>query len=282
MVRGCLVLIKNVLKRVYILLLIMCCQAMAWADDWGVEHENVLSVRYGGMWQQDQYLSPLLYSGQQVGLSNEWWQGFKKERAQNWEHVGKIDVQFGWMYNEMYTNLVYVMGLQGGWGAYYGWQFEEYGLKLSLGPYLDVDVLGKLHGSSVNKPYSMDMALNMCALGGLEWSFKARKTSYRLRYMAQVNILGMDYIPDYWHSYYEMSEGILGNVRCTGLWNHRHLKHELMFDMQLKHSTWRVGVRHEYLEYGNKTMMFSREAVSGVVGCVWQYKLRGAKDMTLW
>jgi hypothetical protein len=54
------------------------------------------------------------------------------------------------------------------------------------------------------------------------------------------------------------------------------LKHELTFDMQLKRSTWRVGIEHEYLEYGIKSMMFSRETVSAVVGCVWQYKIRPA------
>lgn len=37
-------------------------------------HEDVLTLRFGGMWQQDQYLSPLLYDGMEVGISNEWWQ----------------------------------------------------------------------------------------------------------------------------------------------------------------------------------------------------------------
>lgn len=261
-------------KWLCILLLSVGCQAVVLAENWGVEHENVLSVRYGGMWMQDQYLSPLLYSGQQVGLSNEWWQGFKKESAKNWEHVGKMDVGVAWMYNETYTNVIYSLGLQGGWGACYNWSFADYGLRVKLGPYMDVDLMGKLHGVSVNKPYSMDISLNMCALGGFSWAFKAKKTSYRLRYMAQVNVLGMDYLPDYWQSYYEMGEGVLGNVRCAGLWNHRHLQHELAFDMQFKRSTWRVGIEHEYLEYGDKKMMFSRETVSAVVGCVWQYKIR--------
>ena len=73
-----------------------------------------------------------------------------------------------------------------------------------------------------------------------------------------------------------MSEGVLGDFRCAGMWNHRHLQHELTFDMQLKRSTWRVGIAHEYLESGEKGMMFSREMVSAVVGCVWQYKVKGA------
>ena len=92
----------------------------------------------------------------------------------------------------------------------------------------------------------------------------------------------MDYIPDYWHSYFEMGEGVLGNFRCAGLWNHRHLKHELTFDMQFVRSTWRVGLAHEYLEYGTKEMMFSREMVSAVVGCIWQYKINPGKSFVAW
>ena len=104
-------------KWLYILLFAIGCQSAVLASDWGVKHENVLSVRYGGMWMQDQYLSPLLYSGQQVGLSNEWWQEFRCDSTKKWENVGKMDVGFGWMYNNMYTNLIYSLGLHGGCGS---------------------------------------------------------------------------------------------------------------------------------------------------------------------
>ena len=117
-------------KWLFILLLAIGCQSVVLASDWGVEHENVLSVRYGGMWMQDQYLSPLLYSGQQVGLSNEWWQEFRSDSTKKWEHVGKMDVGFAWMYNHMYTNLIYSLGLHGGWGTCYNWHWVDYGLRV--------------------------------------------------------------------------------------------------------------------------------------------------------
>ena len=75
-------------KWLCILLLSVVCQVVALAENWGVKHENVLSVRYGGIWMQDQYLSPLLYSGQQVGLSNERWQAFRCDSTKKWENVG--------------------------------------------------------------------------------------------------------------------------------------------------------------------------------------------------
>jgi hypothetical protein len=280
---------------IIILLLAIGCQSIVLASDWGVEHENVLSVRYGGMWMQDQYLSPLLYSGQQVGLSNEWWQHFRNSQTKfssgnierysyrlmnpvyrtNWVQTGRLSVNYNWIYNQVMTNLIYSLGISGGWGVCHNWLFVKNKLHVKLGPYIDVDLMGKMHGSNVNKPYSMDLAVNLCAMGGLEWAFRAKKTSYRLRYLVRANVVGLDYLPDYWHSYYEMGEGVLGDFRCSGMWNHRHLQHELTFDMQLKRSTWRVGITHEYLEYGKKGMMFSREMVSAVVGCVWQYRVKG-------
>lgn len=265
------------------------------------EHENILRLSYGGLWQQDQYLSPLLYSGQRVGIGNEWWQPFRRTPVKGWRmlsadtihtadhavqghwaHLGRFDAQFGWTYSSAHTNLIYSLGVSGGWGAYYSWCFRRTGIELLLGPYLDLDWLGKMHGSSVNKPFSMDAALDLCAMGGIAWSFRARTTSYRLRYLVRANIIGVDFLPDYWQSYYEIIEGVPGRVRCTTLTNHRTLRHELTMDMQFHRSTWRVGVAHEYVEYGERGMMFSREQVSAVVGCIWHYRINPAKSLVAW
>ncbi len=88
-------------------------------------------------------------------------------------------------------------------------------------------------------------------------------------------------MPDYWQSYCELTESIQGKVRCAGMWNHRTLHHELTLDMQFPHSTWRVGVQHEYSEYGQPNMMFSHEQVSVVVGTCFRYKLNPKKDFTI-
>lgn len=254
-----------------------------------VEHESVLYVNYGGMWQQDQYLSPLLYSGMRVGVGNEWWQPFGQEsrlgrngKLTNWAHVGRIDLSFGWVYNQPHSNRIYALGLQGGWGGFYTWRFPKAGVQIWLGPYLDLDFMPRTILNNVNKPYSMDAAVQVEAMSGISYSFASHKTSYRLRYMVRANLIGVDFMPDYWQSYYELTEGIAGIVRCAGMWNHRYLNHELTLDMQFLHSTWRMGVRHEYLEYGQGDMWFSREQVSVVVGTCFRYKLKPNKRLTEW
>jgi len=245
-----------------------------------VEHENVLHLSYGGAWIQDQYLSPVRYTGMMVGIGNEWWQPFSKQEEKknegkhHWAHVGRIDTRFDWTYTPTRSNVVYGLNLRGGWGAYYMWNFPTPCLHLFVGPYMDINYRGKLIGSSVNKPYSMDASIDLMAMAGVGYSFHGKKTSYRLRYQILVNMIGVDYMPDYWQSYYEMGEGILGKVRCSGMWNHRNLRHEITLDMQFPHSTWRIGCRHEYLEYGEKNMMFSHEQVAIVIGSIFRYRLK--------
>jgi len=119
------------------------------------------------------------------------------------------------------------------------------------------------------------------AHAGLRYVFKGKKTSYRLQYMLRANLIGVDFMPNYWESYYELTEGVKGDIRCAGMWNHRILQHELTLDMQFPHSTWRVGLVHEYDEYGQRNMMFSHEQVSAVVGTCFHYRIKPNKDYTI-
>jgi hypothetical protein len=261
--------------------LILSILLFAWGQTWAYnfsyanEHESSWSVSYGGLWLQDQYLSPLLYSGQQIGIEKEWWKDFRRKSAWNWQQVGKVHLLGGMAYSELKNNLIYCGGVQGGWGSLYTWNIEKTGLNFLLGPYLNIDFMAKSHAVQVNKPYSIDIGIDACGIAGINWAFQIKNSSFRLRYLAQGNIVGVDYLPDYWQSYYEQTEGVMGEIRCSGMWNRRHLQHELTFDIQLKRSTWRIGVEHEYLEYGTKKMMFSRETVSAMVGCI--FWVRGAR-----
>ena len=241
-------------------------------------HENVLTLRYGGMWQQDMYLSPLLYAGMEVGISNEWWQAFR--RAERWAHVGKVDATFGWATNALGMNRIYGLDIEAGWGAYYRWDFhtpkrEEHAFQILLGPYLGVEFAPRTILNHVNKPYSMDAAVELQALAGLRYTFTARRTAYRLSYLLRTNLIGIDYMPDYWQSYYEITEGVMGDLRCAGLWNRRYLQHELTLDIACPRATWRIGIRHEYTEYRQQEMGGQREQVAVVVGTVFRYGVRG-------
>ena len=247
----------------------------------GVEHTNVLKVQFGRGYQLDTYLSPLAYTGWQVGIGNEWWQPFRQDtrlgqtgRLAHWAHVGRVEVLGARNISKAYTNLTYGLELNGGWGAFYAWQWFDNRLNVFLGPYLEAGLAVKYMAVNVNKPLSVDIAADVMAMSGISWSFYGKKTSYRLNYQIRTNLIGFDFMPDYWESYYELSEGVKGTPRCSGHWNHHSVKHELSLDMQFPHSTWRVGVAHDYRHYGNAHMRFVRNQIHLVVGCIWKYRIK--------
>jgi hypothetical protein len=248
----------------------------------GVEHTNVLKVKYGWDYQLDTYLSPLAYPGQEIGIGNEWWQPFRPDtrlgktgKLARWAHVGRIDIRGARHISSARNNLIYSLGASGGWGAFYRWQWYDNRLKVLVGPYVEGEVTMREIASNVNKPYSFDFSAEVMAMSGLSWSFYGKKTSYRLHYLIRTNLIGFDYLPDYWQSYYEMTQGVRGTARCSGHWNHHTVKHEVGLDMQFPHSTWRIGAEHDYVNYGTKDQHFVRNQISLVVGCIWNYRING-------
>lgn len=268
------------LKRIGVIVL-LCCLTYTFAAGEEILHTNILKIRVGWDYQLDTYLSPLGYKGIEVGIGNEWWQPFRQDtrfgktgRLANWAHVGRVDVRGFSQINSARSNQIYGIGLSGGWGAFYCWQWYDNRLKVLVGPYLETELGVRLLASNVNKPMSLDIAIDGMVMGGLSWSFYGKKTSYRLNYQIRTNLIGFDYLPDYWQSYYELSEGVQGVARCSGPWNHNTVKHELTLDMQFPHSTWRLGAEHEYLRYGTKDLHFVRNQVSVVIGCIWNYRVK--------
>ena len=238
-----------------------------------VEHENILKIKVGTGYQLDTYLSPMGYSGMCYGLGNEWWQAFRHTPA-NWAHVGRADIGLTNYYNRSRTNRYLGVQLAAGWGAFYEWKWLDDRLRVHIGPYLDVYFSVREQASNVNKMVSFDAAIDVMAMSGISWSFFGKKTSYRLSYLIRTNLIGFDYLPEYWESYYEITQGVPGQPRCSGHWNHNTIKHQLSLDMQFPHSTWRIGAEHEWMNYGTKDLHFSHNEMRIVVGCLWKYRIR--------
>lgn len=271
--------------RKYILILCLCPALAVGSQEvapeaYGIAHTNVLKVRGGYGSQVDSYLSPLAFQGWHVGLGNEWWQSFRPDtrlgktgRLANWGHVGRLDIAASSYTNTARSNSFYGIQIAAGWGAFYCWQWFDKRLKLHVGPYLEAGFTERNLNNNVNKPFSFDIAIDVMAMSGVSWSFYGKKTSYRLNYLVRTNLIGFDYLPHYWQSYYELTQGVAGMARCSGHWNHHTVKHELTLDMQFPHSTWRIGGTHEWNEYGTKDLHFSANTVSIVLACIWKYRL---------
>ncbi len=267
------------LKKFWLIGLVICLPVLTMAQE-GVEHDNILEVKIGTGYQLDTYLSPMGYSGRQYGIGNEWWQPFRQDtrlgktgRLAHWAHAGRLDLYFMDYINSSRSNIFWGIQTAGGWGAFYEWRWFDESLRVHLGPYLEANFTVREQANNVNKIVSFDVAIDAMAMGGVSWSFYGKKTSYRLNYLIRTNLIGFDYLPEYWQSYYEIYEGVSGQPRCSGHWNHNTVKHELALDMQLPHSTWRVGAEHEYIRYGTDNLHFVRNQLSIVIGCRWKYRI---------
>ena len=64
------------MRRWFVILLLTCFVGVYAQESvfTGKLHEDILTVRWGGIRQYDEYLSPLKYKGQFIALQNEWWQ----------------------------------------------------------------------------------------------------------------------------------------------------------------------------------------------------------------
>lgn len=274
------------MKRVVgICIMLLYFSALLLAQE-GVEHENILKLKIGAGYQLDSYLSPLGYTGMLIGLGNEWRQPFRQDthlgregKLDNWAHVGRVDVNITDYISAAHFNPGANTGsylgfkLSAGWGAFYEWKWIEDRLRVHAGPYLETDFMVRYHTVNVNKIVSFDVAIDVMAMAGISWSFYGQRTSYRLNYQLRTNLIGFDYLPEYWESYYEIYQGVPGQPRCSGHWNHNTLKHELTLDMQLPHSTWRIGAEHELVNYGTDNQHFMRNHICLVLGCIWKYKI---------
>lgn len=244
--------------------LFMCC---AWAQDTLRLHaiEDVLTVGVGGTYITDEYLSALPYSGISFSLDNEWWQTFRRHSA--WTHVGEVRLAGGQLRNAHGSNAMVGLGLRGGWGAHYNYA-PVANLAVLAGAVADVDYYGRVLVKSVNKPYSMDLAVALNLSAGVSYTFNAKRSAYRLRYMARTPFAGCMFAPEMGQSYYEMASSLRGTAHFASFHNRLSLLHELTLDMRFGRSTWRIGVAHDFLRVSVSHLTFSREQVRLVVGTV--------------
>lgn len=235
---------------------------------------NVLYAFYSGQWLSDSYLSPLTYDGWNAGAGGEWW---RESRFYGWRRIGSLQALGGKIIQSQHHNSISYFDIQGGWGMNHSWLYDTgaskgingSSLEVYVGPYLDLDFMMKNISSNVNKPYSFDMGIDAELMAGVSYRFYHNKQAYRVLYEGRINALGVMWMPDYGESYYEVTEKVLkSSVSFAYPGNRQFIHQQMAMDFQFKKYIWRVGVRHEYLHYGDKNRHFARQSVSAVIGCI--------------
>lgn len=258
-------------------------------DGWSSIRTNTLSLRYGGKYSLDEYFSPLLYGGQQIGLKNEWQRSFAKVPKKEinngeteWISVGDIGLTGAKVLQSQKRNYYYELGIQGGWGSV--WQAttqwsgrtHKQAVKTCVGPFLQADLEVRQIGSNVNKPYSFDASIDAMLMAGVAYTIYKEQYRFCFDYQVKINVLGAEWLPQFGTSYYEVTEGQVGQNIAVGWWGNRQfVQQRLCLDIQLKRSTWRVGVEHEYMHYGSDHQQFKRQYIGVVIGTIFKYRIKG-------
>ena len=254
---------------------LLACSAVA--QDSLRQHaiENVLTVGFGGVFVTDEYLSALPYKGYSIHIDNEWWQSFR--RNADWSHVGELRLTGALLGNNVGSNSLLGFGARGGWGAHYGYK-PIADLTIMAGGVADVDYYGRVITKSVNKPYSMDLALALNLSAGVEYRIAANRSAYRLRYMVRTPFVGCMFAPEMGQSYYEMESSLRGTAHFASFHNRVAMVQALTLDMRFRRSTWRIGVAHDFLRVKTESLTFSREQVRLVIGAVFDKCIFGGKN----
>ena len=139
-------------KIAYIILCLFLCSLDGFSQ--GLPHTDFLRIKSGYIEQVDSYLSPLIYDGVYIGLSNEWFQPFrkKKEEIANWSHEGGFEAGVAQMFNPMKSNLIFSIYLHTEWGPLYK-AVDIQNFNLFVSPIVNIDGNFRYQINNVNKPF---------------------------------------------------------------------------------------------------------------------------------
>lgn len=258
-------------KIVHLILCLFLCSLNGFSQ--GLPHTDFLRIKLGYIEQVDSYLSPLIYDGTYIGLSNEWFQPFRKKKQyiEKWSHEGGFEAGVAQMYNPMKSNMMLAIYLHTEWGALYK-TVDIHNFNLFVSPMVNLDGNFRYHVNNINKPFSTDIGLDLSAFLKLDYTL-VRKKKYRFNYDLKWNVVGADYLPDYWQGYYE-TDNIGKNFRFAGLWNRQNIKQEFSVDFIFKKIGIKVGINHNYNHTFGKHITMERNMINGVIGLIFNYEYK--------
>jgi len=219
----------------------------------------------------DPYLSPLTYSGSGVGYD------FQSQRFLSVENTRiskfqKLSLLAGKAFNPPHTASMSFFGVNYGWGMRYHLKPVSK-LRVQLGGLWDIDFMFKYLARNVNNPVNVDLGTNLNAFGSATYDVSLFRKEMKLKLDLKSPILGCMFVPYSGASYYEMfGLGNLDNVfHFSSLHNKRGLDANLMLEIPLRRSLWRVGLGYETMKWSANDLVFKRNNLSIKVASVFDF-----------
>ncbi len=205
---------------------------------------SAYTIHAGSAHVADTYLSPVRYSGWNVGF------GYQRLQAmafspENWVMGLKTDLAIARTTNIAGNHQMWQADISGSWAMMRRWQLPK-GFSAGAGPAIALD-LGALYiAHNGNNPVSAKASLDLCASAYASWNGKLRSLPITVRYEAMLPALGVFFAPDYGELYYEIYLGNHSGLAHCGWWgNHFRYSHQLTADLRLGATSLRVGYAGE-------------------------------------
>jgi len=219
----------------------------------------------------DPYLSPLTYSGSGIGYN------FQSQRFLSIENTRiskfqKLSLLAGKAYNPPHTASMSYFGVNYGWGMRCHLQPINR-FRVQLGGLWDLDFMFKYLARNVNNPVNVDLGTNLNVSGSATYDISLFRKNMKLKLDVKSPVLGCMFVPYSGASYYEMfGLGNLDNIlHFSSLHNKRGVDANLMLEIQLRSTVWRVGLGYESMKWEANDLIFKRNNLSLKIASVFDF-----------
>lgn len=226
------------------------------------------TIQAGSSHISDTYLSPIRYSGWQVGVGYDRLQAMKFN-PHKWVQQIRFGLTVDRTLNIAGNSTMWSAAINFSWGLMHRWTLP-YGLSAGVGGSAGID-LGCIYlNRNGNNPVSAKASATVNATGYLSWHTRIGNIPLILRYQPTVPVIGAFFAPDYGELYYEIYLGNhSGLAHCAWWGNHFRLDHRLTADFQFGATSLRIGYTGEF--FSSKvnhivTEIFTHGALIGVSG----------------
>ncbi|MDR1526111.1 MAG: DUF3316 domain-containing protein [Dysgonamonadaceae bacterium] len=214
----------------------------------------------------DSYLSPLKYSGMNIGLLGE-----RMKTPRRWK--GRIATQH--FFN---LELADTKNPSGSAQSYVGSLEYDYGLYYRLNPVRNIQLYTGLQGNlsagviynlrNTNNPANAKVGANLNLSAMAIYAFQIKRQPIRLRYQMNVPVVGALFSPEFGQSYYEIGLGDESQLIYPAAWHNRlTIRNILSVEIPLKACTLRItGMNRLYQTHLNdlKTQILSNAVYVGI------------------
>lgn len=230
------------MKILYLSLLLLLCpfiRTQAQSDEAARPVTSSLSLQLGQGQVRNTYLTPLLYTGQNLTIVGQRWRLQRNLRWVNWQQLQASFVMAtdrGVHSEDWSGRFCYRYGVLHRWQGDAGSPWALY-----AGPYAGAD-LGfdyNLKMASSNNPATARVTANLGLASAISYRFQQpRAQGLKVTLQGHTPLLGAAFMPEYGASYYETFylNTTQGNAHFTSLHNQQDLDLQLLADVPLPSS----------------------------------------------